>query len=599
MQTNRALAARRVAPLLCALVAGLCAAPVRAQAPVARPEAAAPPASPPSAVLAPVSDGAAADLSRDARLNAPVAVQAKGQSLQDVMQTVAKTSGVSLRVDETIAQRSIHVFAARLPLRNLMRAIADVMQLSWRVVEAKSESGGGAAAYELYQTPQQKNLEVERMAASERAEARAQTAKREALLAAMREAAAARRADKPSVSDLLAGWSAQQAERAADLAAEPTGPISSSDQSHFHSHLIYTTPFASLPPDVQASVGAMIGRPEFSPATPGAPHFAPALENAGDLANSQVGIIAADGGVRLGVVGPDGKDVWVSPTDVIQRATLPDIDTGDDADAELAAMLASGRILDLGGVPDSARRKPLRFSASMGRRQLADALERVAQQTGLAIVSDAYVYSAQTPYGWLLTDKDEYALDAALAQIARAFAHRFLYQNGVLQAQTLTLGTDLRAEPPAALLTRLRALTKAKQNIRLSDYLTLGRLSRLQVDTAYTRQLPGVGQYTALLTALHEYDLLHLYALLTEKQRTQAESVEGVALRELKGQAGKAFALLADIGLPARLAEKARPTRAGLFVRREGKSDAPQTLTFLIASESVPLRVTAYRLSLP
>ena len=48
-----------------------------------------------------------------------------------------------------------------------------------------------------------------------------------------------------------------------------------------------------------------------------------------------------------------------------------------------------------------------------------------------------------------------------MMQTARAFVHQWRFQDGTLRVRTLLPGEDLYAEPPDALVARLRELAKA------------------------------------------------------------------------------------------------------------------------------------------
>jgi hypothetical protein len=151
-----------------------------------------------------------------------------------------------------------------------------------------------------------------------------------------------------------------------------------------------------------------------------AQRLAPALENNAALSRSYVGLIAAFGGLYVGIVGPDGKDVWVSPLDQVRRRGIPGYTSDNDMEPEVEEALAKTAWLDLGELPPAQRHRRFRFSENLPRHSLPGILEYLAAQTGLPFVSDDFIQSRRSNFFWLLTDRDEYTLEQALKQNRRS-----------------------------------------------------------------------------------------------------------------------------------------------------------------------------------
>lgn len=319
----------------------------------------------------------------------------------------------------------------------------------------------------------------------------------------------------------------------------------------------------------------MLDRPEYSPDQQEG-RFAAALEDMADLERSHVAVVAASGSLRLGIIGPEGKDVWVSPFDAVWRRGIPGVDSDIDIDPEVEEAFRKRKLLDITEMPPAFCRKRLRFPANLTRTQLPEVLESISSQTGLAIVSDDFLRSRTTFYHWLLTDKTEYTLEEALHQVAGAFGRRFTYRDSILRVQSLTRGLDLCAEPPVGLVPRLRAKAKKNQPLVMDDYLDLARLSDLQLRTLQTCKPPVVAQGGALFTVQKLHRVLAFYARLSPEEKEQAESEEG---------------------LPSCADLPASPRRAGLHVHRKRLSSGMEEVTFLIVSGANPPRITAYHLA--
>lgn len=536
-----------------------------------------------------------ADLNLDPALDQPVTLSDKNKSLTVCLHSLSKASGIRLTASPTIAKRRITLFCSHTQLRRVLMAIADTTNLTWRKPISDSPAAGNdlnskstpksESGYELFQTSVAESRERGWISISQKREELADQAQRDGVLTAIQKAIADRKPGQASIADLLANITPAQQQQAADLASQPIGVGSIGNASQFYNHLLNSTPFNSLPPDVQASVRAQLQQPDPMPAS----HFASALNNLDDLANCQIGLVAAYGGLTLGVVKPDGSDLWVSPSDRVSRKGIPGVDSDDDTEPEAGDALRE-HLVTLTGVPAALRKKPLRFPPGLERTQIAPLLESIASQTGLAIVSDDFLHSNQGPFSSLLTDQDTYTLPEALDQIARGFGHEIEYRAGALRVKTLTPGLDLRAEPPDALLTRLQVQAQKKQGMELQDFVAMGRCSRVQLEMLTMRQMtPPVHIDTRMMWMR---PLLHFYALLTPKQRTQAERPEGLSPSRMDAAQEQAFLNLTNVGMPEKEA-KYSTGGVGLHVLRE-QTETSESLTLVITSDQTPPRRASY-----
>lgn len=549
------------------------------------------------------------DLSKDARLTALVTLEAKSQTLDDCLQHLREQTGLHLRAAEEIGQRRITLFAERQPLRNVMQAIMDTVALDWRAgvtpkpnaprpnsapaadtATGKADSIKPGVDYELYRTPARRNHEEFVIAESEKRAKWALNMQREHLLSAVRNA-------KGPFAGLLSQLDAQQLERACNLAAQPTGPISSSSNSHVYDHLMNVRPFAELSPAMQSDVRRMLNQPETIGSGDNALHLKPALDNAADLDKSSIGLVAAEGGLSLAVVQPDGKDVWVSRDNAVRRGGINGVDSDDDSVPEVTEQMAQSKLLDLAGVPTSIRHKKLRFPVNVDRAALPELLHSLAQQTGLSLVSDDFLRSRRTVYYWVLTDKPEYGFDEACEQIAKAYGHRMIYKEGVLRAQTVSPGLDMRIEPPSDVIARLRDLTAKKLSPGLNDFAMVGRLTREQLDSLMMAHFPGVVQGSLLLYASRAYDALHFYATLPPALRGRAESKDGLPARDLNARQKEAFIALQSFGLMLAPPATEKNLRPGLYVRHQEADEKLSAASLVLVSEDQPPRMLTQMLT--
>jgi hypothetical protein len=556
----------------------------------ARPDAAAPPAQP----MAAEAPGEA-NLAADARLEVPVSVKAKSQALEEVLAS-PWPGGIRLAVSPALAKRRVTCLATRVCLRDLMAGLAATTRLSWRGGKGPATSEGARAApgydYELYQTEAARKREAAETAASQRRAAQSDAAKRDATIAAIQQAVQNPETAGP-LAELLAGLSPEQLQLAGDLATLPEGIISANDNRHLHNRVIPLAPFAALPAGLQERLRKRIDA--LDPNRVVTPN-----ENAAGLAGSGIGLVVQGGSIYLGVIDPDGRDVWISPTDQVVRKGLPGVDTDNDLPPEVNDAFRKGPPVYFYEVSERFKKR-LRFSLELKRWELPDLLESLEKQTGIPFVADDYLRSRKTTYSWLLTDQDEYSLQEALRQISGAFGHSVTYRNGVMRVRTVTPGLDARSEPPAELIEHLRKLHAEKRPLQLSDYLSVAQLSDMQLETLMIKGADMVPLAMPLHVAYQMRDALRFYGSLSEEQKRRAETAAGLPPEEMDLPQRQRLWKLTQVGLGAAGQPGGRPDQEGLSVAREAPENKSATYTFKfsLSAPGAPARAAVFRLALP
>lgn len=531
------------------------------------------------------------ELEVDERLNVPVVFNAPSITLNQCVSELARISKVPLVVADSVKTRRVMVFTSKLPLRSLMSAFARVTGFSWRNLASTSKNSKiVSAGYELYQPIQSRLNEQAAIRGSEQREQVELTAKSDATLTAINRSLRGRTNDQPSFADVLGDLSPEQLQQLARCAApNDVGIITAGNNGYMHNHLLFTKPFASFPPGIQQSLCIQLGNPHSA--------FNGQQITYPDISTRQLGFVAMNGDVRLAIVNSDGKDLNTTHLS-IHRKGLPGVDSDDGSSSEVSQAI-DANMISLDGLTRVNQSKGLHFARGLQRKYLANVLESITAQTGISIVSDDYLSSRSAPYEWLLTNKDEYTLREALDQIARAFAHRIRYNNGVLCVTTVTLGLDLRGEPPAEAVARMSEVAAEKLPMQLKDYVLLGGITRLQC-----RMMPAAVRYGETQAAVQTnmqrlYSILHFYGLLSAAQREMAERKEGLPMVDIRGGALSAINPLVGCGLPALLPTAEMPVKAGFYVRRVKNSGRLQEVQFLIVSNAAQKNVVMYRLHLP
>lgn len=478
-----------------------------------------------------------ANLQSDRRLDAIGSFDAKGRGLVALLERLSKATKVSLSVTPDFKMRRVSVIVTQRSLRVTMKALALAAGLEWR------PSGSG---YELYQSETNKKREDQAIKASKAREKRLNEKRQAVLHSAVEAALNKSEKDRPQVAALLTNWDNEQSQVSYECAVEPINVISA-DASYVFGKVVNPVPMTSAPDAFREPL-----RKEFAGVPLGIRGDLDKIKR--DFDNCYVGVVAAGGQFVYGIVTPDGKDLWLPPMDNIGEAesfAVPDDSLNDNDESLVSLLRTPSRLIQLQGIPAEILSRRLRFPQSVKRETLAEVLGSVQTQTGLSIATDDFLNSGRIPFGGLLTDKESYSLREALEQIARVSGHRITYHEGVLHAQSLTLGRDLRCEPPAPLMDELRRRTMSKSPADMSLLKSLTQLSLLQLQTL-TRNCPDdIHPPYSLIYAASDYNpVLSFYFGLNDDERLATETPEGFDITLLPPALRRQFARFAIRGMP-------------------------------------------------
>ena len=494
------------------------------------------------------------ELRADTRLSHIFNLDVRGVEIGKILDAVSKQVGVDLSVDPILKDRRYTGMAQRGTTLAFMNVLARTCRMSWRrLPESAGAPSTGVAEprYELFRTDEQDRREKLQITRSEERETRRREELRALLRQAVQNALNGNDPNSGGFEALMASFSPEQMDTASDSALEPAGILSASDQSAFHNHFLYATPFSNLTAGQQAAVRSVLGQDQYHP-TYASDEESGHPERAPDFSTMQVGLIAAAGGFRLGILEPDGKDVWVSPG--VHIGSVPPLDPQaqrSDFDPTVEALLQSATIVNIDALPASLKEKLVRFPADLDRTSLSTVLGSIAEQTGIAISCDDFLSSRVTHQSLLPSNKEGYTLKSALLQVAKTFRHRVIYSNHCLYVDTLTVGLDLRLEPPAKVMQRLGELQQGPSKPDVNDTLSLGTCTRAQV-SCIIRNHPIMRTVSGLMyRAVRAYPYLHFYALLTPTQRTAAEAQDGLSYDKMTQAQQAEFRGLTDVGLPS------------------------------------------------
>jgi len=487
----------------------------------------------------------------------------KGRSLKQCLESLSQQCDTVLQVDDRLSERRVTAILTRLPIHRALKTLEAAEKLHWE----KRTDSAGSPYYQLTQTAFQRKAEQAEIQKSVDLQNRIKELKKSILLSAIKAAIAHANEGKSATAQMLSGLSDQQVSHLLDNAMEPVGAIPSNDNSHLHDHTLFSTPYSTLSPETQGALQGGLQKPEFTGDGTNGAHYALPTNEENSLQDSYISLIATDSGVSLGVVDRQGKDVWMSPSDTVSRQGIPGVDRGDEADIELVQALAELSDPLLEGFTPEALHKTLRAPSDLDRTHLSGILDWLAKATGFSALSDDFIRSHKTIYSQILTDKDEYTLEEALLQIAKAFGHRIVLKQGVMLFTTLTKGADLRIEPSAAVWNLLVNLHEKGLTPTFQEYLLLTSMTREQIDTL---QISGPSEIAAsrmLMRLKRAYRVLHFYALLTQKQRDMAEAT-GLRVKDLPNNVRAEFEALAETGLVYAQSSSSRK-EAGFYAKRK------------------------------
>ena len=484
--------------------------------------------------------------------------------------SVYKSSGVRLLAESSVSHRRISYFGKHVPYRDFMMEIATISGLEWRVAPKRYALPIKGEIYELFQ-PEESRKREERLARDSKIREDSEFAtKTNDIRNALKSAPTG------ALSDFIKNFSDEDLNSLAEASLAPAGLISANNQSVFHDRFLLPQPFSDLPQAAKDGLVTILGK-NYS--NIGGVAFQPPVANAASIPSSQIGLIAIEGSVHLGVFALDGDDVWISPNDSVN---IPGGSTQeiDDLDPKIRSMFDSANLVNLRSMPNEIRKKRLKFSSVLDRRYLANFLESIHKQTNLTLVCDDYLRTRQTVFGGIFSDKLEYSLEEALIQLARTYSHQIKYSNGCLFLNTLTPGLDLRTEPPGELEEMFAKADFEKRSLNLKEILELGKLSKMQFNKFQTLQ-PGwsVKQFNAVQEIQRQFSAIHFFSLLTPEEVAEACTDAGLPIKKLSPEMKKEYRRASSIGFrrpnPS-LKKKFDPNR--FYCTFRGAKEAPAGL---------------------
>jgi hypothetical protein len=481
-------------------------------------------------------------LQHDPVLNHIVALHLNEARLDDVFKALTDQRNLKLTVTSDLAPRRITARCKYAPIASIMIALSRVMGVSWR------RSGDG---YNLFQTTEQMRAEARKKRESEAREQRFVEAQGNILRAQVQSALSQKGMDRDVFADFLAGCDHDTINRGIASALEDEPILSAVDQSHFHNHFLSARPFSTLDSGQQATVRQIARGGGYS-------HLD---------AGSSVGLIAAAGGFRLGIVEPDGRDVWVAPQHSIgQVNTVSQNAREDDFDSKVVEQLRSDRLIVFGALSNTLRRKTPKINKGLDRSRLSVVLQDLAAQADFDFLCDCYLNSAETIHVY---DRDPaWTADVALTWIARTFGHKIIYRGGLLEVATVTPGLDLRLEPPTVVANSLDAQIMSGQLPNREGLLVLSACTQLQLQILALRHPVIRKTHTGhILQALRNYPFVHFYGSLTIEQQHKAMSGSGVNANDLSVAQHRLFDALFTIGLPSTSPTRYKVERNRFYVR--------------------------------
>jgi hypothetical protein len=513
----------------------------------------------------------------DARLSTPITLHIVSDTLQNILKQVSAITGVTLQIAPEVATRRVCLQVEELPLYRFMEGLAWTTQLAWKV-----ETDRAKKSYLLYQTQDDKEREAIRLADAQRYQAWLMNAIRDATMNALQqtmhvvpntplfkqhtpigEAIPAAWAVAP-LGQMLAQLTPEELQALAELSTSAVPYVG--DAKAYASHIFRAVPFSSLPQNLQTLISA-VGVPGRSEPI--------------DWKNAIVGFYAANGGIDLCTITSQGEFLLNTMGAIygIREAHLPSPFTNPDPETEAVVQQATVEFNE--GLPNELQHPFLSFPGSGESHMfLPFILLRIHQLSGLPIFCDDFAATQFTLLPYLLTDRDTYTLYQALTQIAKAFAHQFLYFHGMLCGRTVSIGRDLRDEPPEAFVTKMSLWKAKKAVLSWEDLQHLGKLSEKQWYYLWDRrvaqdlQVKTQADWNSVHPQLFEAPLwnlqvLHLLASLTASQRREAESPHGLSYSKLNQAQRVRFLLCLETGLPQKEEAKEEHRSTGLYLEEQ------------------------------
>ncbi len=446
-----------------------------------------------------------ADVNHDMTLNYKVSITAEEMRIDDLFELISNQTRIHLKVSESLSARKVSCKLTNQPLNNVLLSITHVFPASLR----RKSSG-----YELFLTDEQIAKDRRKILASEAREKDFLSSQAGRLEAQLNEALSKSGSERDCFANYVSDIDRENLYLAIPSALEEEQRISATDQSHFFSHTFNQSSFGSLS-DAQRHAVSQIasegGQQKLSP-------------------DAQIALISAAGSFRLGIFAKGMNDMWVAPNHSIGSvSTLSPQVRENDFDNSLVDLLRNGKLVDLSRLRKIKKEMSFKPFPGMNSPQLARNLNGLSTVTGIDFLCDAFLNSKELTIAPDLPFQSNWTTETVLPHIVRAFAHRMIYRNGILEASTMTTGLDLRLEAPVSVMNSLDRQAKTKSLPYQSDLLVLGKCTKDQLWMLSFRHPVMTATKTGhIFQAVRIYHLLHFYSMLTPEQQKLAFSLDGL-----------------------------------------------------------------------
>lgn len=499
----------------------------------------------------------------DNRLSKSLTLHIFSETLEDVFKQVASLTQVSFSVSPDLAHRYVFIQGEELPLYRWMQGIAWANRAAWRV-----EKQGEVAGYRLYLPAEQQARQAIALADAKRFAEWAEQAPRDLLQKAMEQ----EMRTKPNsiCSQFLARLSSGQREALASLGCTSLPMIVAGSDSFLYNRIYAATPLSALPTSLQDDLMRAANSLTDVP-----------------LNQCKFGLLAISGGVNVCAITPNGKVVNLPGG--VHRTGILGLDTDDDTDPEVNQVVGQATVELEEGLPPKLKKPTLSFPSSIPHNYLPADLLYIYYKSGLPIICDDFVASHRCNFPYMLAPSYSYTLYQALTEIARAMGHQFLYFQGMMVGRTVTLGRDLRDEPPHSLVQRMCQWKLKKMPLTLEDLKGLGGLSDAQWHYLWDERVAQIlqdwqkkvgdslknpqngGVSNGMVEGpTWDKDTLRLLNSLSKEQLQRALSPQGLPRKELSENLQARMELAGNKGIVLRnTKQEGTHLREGIYIKTE------------------------------
>ncbi len=522
----------------------------------------------------------------DVRLLRPVQIASRGISLQNALALFAKETEVPMHADGVHAGFQNILYARRLPLRNMMIALAWANRMTWQ------KQGTG---YLLTQTPTQKAVEQAAVAQVRRKHLMFKQMR----IASVEQAAAvalAKNQTKEPVWQILEDMDDQTKQALyTDCIQNPEAFRVGGGAALYRNYLFGMERFSHLPQNLQKMIPAYMTAMRHEYKTSSFHATLPEYISAQQAHNNFYGLYAYSGQISLLIVPPAENHLFFT-LPLVSRAYLPGYDmNGNNTDPRVVKLLPKDHFDQMEPLPARLLQPSLHFTTS---QYLPDLMQQFYTTTGHAVICPRYVNSLTTLAQGLLTYHNKFTLPDAIQEVDRAFGYHSAWFGSMLVSRTTDPGRNIYNEPPAGLLRRMDAFALNKGPMSLTDIRQLAELSHKQWKNLWWHAIPEedfhVDGYE--LTTNWRFAFMRLFGSLAPLQLAAAESARGLPASSLNTAQRLQLILAVDMGpRPAHPLPPHPGMQPGLHVRLVGTAQHVKFIHFIVAYPYLGrLRVTRW-----